>query len=175
MRDGQPSNPARSSMKQGRPRTIAFRAMRLEYHKLVRDGIPRIIEAGGGQPVSRVLDRAGYLAALRAKLPEEAEEKRSAPDRQLRSELADVLEVLRALAAAQGMSWEDAGELDMAVLPPPGDASRVSCFLADHPRWSAWWDKRYGLWRVAEDDPDSDLYAESSDADTVMGYITAHA
>ena len=29
------------------------------------------------------------------------------------------------------------------------------------------------LWRVAEDNPDSDLYAESSDADTVMGYITA--
>ena len=63
----------------------------------------------------------------------------------------------------------------MAVLPPPGDASRVSCFLADHPRWSFWWDKKHGLWRVAEDDPDSDLYAESSDADTVMGYITAHA
>ena len=63
----------------------------------------------------------------------------------------------------------------MAVLPPPGDASRVSCFLTDHPRWSAWWDKKHGLWRVAEDDPDSDLYAESSDADTVMGYITAHA
>ena len=32
-----------------------------------------------------------------------------------------------------------------------------------------------GVWRVAEDDPDSDLYAESSDADTVIGYITAHA
>jgi hypothetical protein len=63
----------------------------------------------------------------------------------------------------------------MAVLPPPGDASRVSFFLADHPRWSAWRDKKHGLWRVAEDDPDSDLCAESSDADTVMGYITAHA
>ena len=63
----------------------------------------------------------------------------------------------------------------MTVLPPPGDASRVSCFLADHSRWSAWWDKKHGLWRVAEDDPDSDLYAESSDADTVMDYITAHA
>ena len=63
----------------------------------------------------------------------------------------------------------------MAVLPAPGDASRISCFLADHPRWSAWWDKKHGLWRVAEDDPDSDLYAESSDADTVMGYIAAHA
>ena len=35
--------------------------------------------------------------------------------------------------------------------------------------------QRYGPWRVAEDDPDSDLYAESSDADTVMGYITAHS
>jgi predicted house-cleaning noncanonical NTP pyrophosphatase (MazG superfamily) len=81
--------------------------MRLDYHKLVRDGIPRIIETGGGQPVTRVLDQAGYLAALRAKLLEEAEEARAAPDGQLRSELADVLEVLQALAAAYGMSWED--------------------------------------------------------------------
>jgi hypothetical protein len=36
-------------------------------------------------------------------------------------------------------------------------------------------DKRFGVWRVAEDDPDSDLYPESSDADTVIGYIVAHA
>jgi hypothetical protein len=63
----------------------------------------------------------------------------------------------------------------MAVLPPPADAARVSCFLADHLGWSAYWDKKYGLWRVAEDDPDSDLYAESSDADTVISYIVAHA
>jgi predicted house-cleaning noncanonical NTP pyrophosphatase (MazG superfamily) len=81
--------------------------MRVDYRKLVRDGIPRIIEADGGQPVIRVLDQAGYLVALRAKLMEEAGEARVAPDRQLRSELADVLEVLRALAAAHGMSWED--------------------------------------------------------------------
>src|ERR1700722_11408316 len=91
---------------QGRPGD-SVQAMRLDYHKLVRDGIPRIIEADGGQPVTRVLDQAGYLAALRAKLVEEAEEARSAPDRQLGSELADVLEVLRALAAAHDMSWED--------------------------------------------------------------------
>ena len=62
----------------------------------------------------------------------------------------------------------------MTALPPPADAARVS-FLADHLWWSAYWDKKYGLWRVAEDDPDSDLYAESSDADTVIGYILAHA
>jgi predicted house-cleaning noncanonical NTP pyrophosphatase (MazG superfamily) len=81
--------------------------MRLDYHKLVRDGIPRIIEADGGRPVTHVLDQAGYLAALRAKLVEEAEEAQAAPDGQLRSDLADVLEVLRALAAAHDMSWED--------------------------------------------------------------------
>ena len=51
--------------------------------------------------------------------------------------------------------------------------SPASC--ADQPRWSVYWDKKYGLWRVAEDDPDSDLYAESSDADTVISYIMAHA
>ena len=63
----------------------------------------------------------------------------------------------------------------MTFLPPPADAARVSCFLADQPRWSAFWDKRFGVWRVAEDDPDSGLYAESRDADTVLAYITAHS
>jgi hypothetical protein len=59
--------------------------------------------------------------------------------------------------------------------PPPAAAARVCSVLQDHPRWSAFWDKRYHVWRVAEDDPDSDLYAESSDADTVIGYIQSHA
>jgi len=30
-----------------------------------------------------------------------------------------------------------AGEMRMTVLPPLEDAARVSCFLADQPRWSA--------------------------------------
>jgi hypothetical protein len=54
-----------------------------------------------------------------------------------------------------------------------GDAARIHCFLADYPQWSAFWDKRFGVWCVAEDDPDPDLYAESSEADTVMDYIAA--
>ncbi len=63
----------------------------------------------------------------------------------------------------------------MTFLPPLEDAARVSCFLADHLRRSAYWDKKYGLWRVAEDDPDSDLYVESGDADTVISYISTHS
>ena len=77
-------------------------------------------------------------------------------------------------AAAAG-TRRHTGTYPAELLPSPADAARVSCFLADHLRWSAYWDKKYGLWRVAEDDPDSDLYAESSDADTVISYITAHA
>ena len=81
--------------------------MRVAHHKLVRNRIPAIIAADGGQPVTRVLDHVGYEAALRAKLLEEAHEAQAAPDGQLASELADVLEVLQALAVAHDMGWED--------------------------------------------------------------------
>jgi predicted house-cleaning noncanonical NTP pyrophosphatase (MazG superfamily) len=81
--------------------------MRVTHHKLVRDQVPAIITAGGGQPVTRVLDDTGYEAALRAKLLEEAHEAQAAPDGELASELADVWEVLQALAAVHEMSWED--------------------------------------------------------------------
>ena len=33
---------------------------------------------------------------------------------------------------------------------------RLTTILQEHPRWSAW-DQRYRVWRVLEDDPDSDL------------------
>ncbi len=59
----------------------------------------------------------------------------------------------------------------MTVLPSRTDAARISCSLRDHPWWSAYWDKKHGVWRVAEDDPD--LYAESSDTDTVISYMTS--
>jgi hypothetical protein len=61
------------------------------------------------------------------------------------------------------------------VSPPPDAAVRISRVLADYPSWSVFWDKAYGVWRAAEDDPSSAWYAESSDADTVIGYIQSHA
>ncbi len=81
--------------------------MRVAYSKLVRDRIPDIIAADGGQPSTRVLDHASYQLALRSKLVEEAQEARASADEQLASELADVLEVLMALARAHDMRWED--------------------------------------------------------------------
>ena len=64
--------------------------------------------------------------------------------------------------------------MTIPALPEPGDAARLTRFLQDHQRWSVFWDKKHGLWRAAEDDPDSALYTESRDVDIVIGYITAH-
>jgi hypothetical protein len=63
----------------------------------------------------------------------------------------------------------------MIRLPDHDDALRIAAFLDNHPGWSAFWDKRSGVWRVAEDDPHSDLYAEIVYADIVIGYMRAHA
>ena len=85
------------------------RSLRNMRYELVRDQIPGIITAAGRQPVTRVLDQAGYQAALRTKLLEEAREAQAAPDGRLASELADVLEVLKALAAAGLRRWAREG------------------------------------------------------------------
>ena len=63
----------------------------------------------------------------------------------------------------------------MINLPTPCAAAQITAFLAEHPCWSAFWDKRDGVWRVSENDPDSELYAESCDANTVIRYMTANS
>jgi|SRR5512133_682005 predicted house-cleaning noncanonical NTP pyrophosphatase (MazG superfamily) len=79
--------------------------MPVRYDKLVRDRIPEIIQSHGHHPVTRVLDDATYQVALLAKLAEETREAQEAAPEDLPVELADTLEVIRALAAAVGMSW----------------------------------------------------------------------
>lgn len=74
------------------------------YEKLVRDRIPEIIESTGGVCRTRVLGDAEYLAALDAKLREELDEYLA--DGSI-EELADLLEVLRACAAARGCSLDE--------------------------------------------------------------------
>ncbi|MDP9438889.1 MAG: nucleoside triphosphate pyrophosphohydrolase [Actinomycetota bacterium] len=72
--------------------------------KLVRDRIPEIVAAAGGRCEVRELDPEEYAERLQAKLVEEAQEFAESGDP---SELADVLEVVRALAEHNGISWED--------------------------------------------------------------------
>ncbi len=41
-----------------------------------------------------------------------------------------------------------------ACLPRPGEVMRLTTVLQEHLRCSEFWDKRYRVWRVSEDDPD---------------------
>ncbi|MFC0039168.1 nucleoside triphosphate pyrophosphohydrolase [Actinomadura rayongensis] len=72
--------------------------------KLVRDRIPEIIRASGAEPVTYIADETEYRQRLRDKLREETAEACAADPSDLPGELADVLEVVHALAAAHGLT-----------------------------------------------------------------------
>ncbi|WP_032375241.1 phosphoribosyl-ATP pyrophosphohydrolase [Rhodococcoides fascians] len=75
--------------------------------KLVRDLIPSIIEVSGRVPKYRTLEAEDYGNALIDKLFEEAREFRDATPEGRPEELADVLKVVRALAAHMNLSDAD--------------------------------------------------------------------
>ena len=76
--------------------------------KLVRDRIPEIVAAAGQSAPKRVLTADQRLPALMDKLHEEATELSEAQTVEARTEeLADVFEVLRAIAAESGLDWSD--------------------------------------------------------------------
>lgn len=77
--------------------------MRKDYNKLVRDKIPEIIAESGAKCETRVLDIPEYTAALRAKLREEIAEYEESGEL---DELADIIEVVYALARASGHGRE---------------------------------------------------------------------
>ena len=74
------------------------------YNKLVRDRIPDMIRAQGETANIRILDRDEYLQHLEAKLDEEVGEYHRDKNAE---ELADILEVVYALAEAIGCTKEE--------------------------------------------------------------------
>ena len=79
----------------------------MKYDKLVRDKMPAIIQAEGRIAQIHIADDREYHARLRAKLEEEVAE--FLRDENV-EELADILEVLHALAKQVGM---DKGEMEI--------------------------------------------------------------
>jgi predicted house-cleaning noncanonical NTP pyrophosphatase (MazG superfamily) len=74
--------------------------------KLVRDRIPDIVRASGRSPLVRQLGDDELLPALLDKLQEEVDELREATTVADRTEeMADVLEVLGAIATDLGLDW----------------------------------------------------------------------
>ena len=76
----------------------------ISYNKLVRDHIPDIINASGKSCKTEILSDEDYLHMLDAKLDEELIEYHK--DQNI-EELADLIEVIRAIAVARGYTLED--------------------------------------------------------------------
>ncbi|GAA3162316.1 MULTISPECIES: nucleoside triphosphate pyrophosphohydrolase [Streptomyces] len=79
--------------------------------KLVRDRIPQIIREDGAEPIVRTAGPEEYRRRLRDKLGEEVAEFLAADETGALEELADVLEVVRALAVDLGVG---SGQLEKA-------------------------------------------------------------
>ncbi|WP_409292721.1 phosphoribosyl-ATP pyrophosphohydrolase [Peribacillus sp. SCS-37] len=78
------------------------------YKKLVRDLIPQVIKNTGAKFSTKVLDNEEYKKELKKKSFEELEEYIAAPtDEEALEELADLLEIIHALAAIHGGSIEE--------------------------------------------------------------------
>ncbi|MEU4496918.1 nucleoside triphosphate pyrophosphohydrolase [Streptomyces sp. NPDC023998] len=80
-----------------------------EFSKLVRDRIPQIIREDGAEPITYTAGPEEYRSRLRDKLGEEVAEFLAADEESAPEELADVLEVVRALATELGV---DADQLE---------------------------------------------------------------
>jgi predicted house-cleaning noncanonical NTP pyrophosphatase (MazG superfamily) len=79
--------------------------------KLVRDKIPELIRSNGELACIRIADEHEYLTLLCEKLQEEVGEYLASGEAE---ELADIMEVLYALAAALGLSEHDLEQLRLA-------------------------------------------------------------
>lgn len=78
-----------------------------QYHKLVRDLIPEYIAATGKSYKMHIADEGEYLEKLRQKLREEVAEYCAVPGA---DDLADILEVIYALAAVHQLSRDELEE-----------------------------------------------------------------
>jgi predicted house-cleaning noncanonical NTP pyrophosphatase (MazG superfamily) len=97
------------------------------YNKLVRDKIPEIIRADGKKLKSRILNDEEHLEALLKKLEEECAELIEVKNVE---ELADVHEVLIALAEALGIKPEELEKVRQAKAATRG-TFRQKIFLEE--------------------------------------------
>ena len=77
------------------------------YNKLVRDNIPDIIIGNEEKPITRILNDIEYKKELEKKLYEEYNEVIESSGKDRLEELADMLEVIKALAQLENKNLDD--------------------------------------------------------------------
>jgi predicted house-cleaning noncanonical NTP pyrophosphatase (MazG superfamily) len=106
-------------------------AAAMNHGKLVRDKIPQIIRSKGQEPVIYTADTEEYCIRLRDKLREEVEEYLASDND--REELADILEVLYALARQAGTDQQQLEKLRAAKAEKRGGfADRIIWLCNQH-------------------------------------------
>ncbi|QTC41493.1 nucleoside triphosphate pyrophosphohydrolase [Bacillus sp. V3] len=82
------------------------------YNKLVRDKIPEVIESNGKKFLTKILSYEEYIIELKNKSFEELEEYCNAETREgALEELADVMEIIHALAKSHGSTLKEVEEI----------------------------------------------------------------
>jgi len=76
------------------------------YRKLIRDKIPEVIAANGGEFKTKILKKGEFEKELRKKLLEEAKETVKAKPKGLLNELSDILELVKSLASYHGLDFK---------------------------------------------------------------------
>ena len=102
--------------------------------KLVRDKIPQLIRSTGAEPSIRVARPAEYSRLLRDKLTEEVREFLDSGDDL--SELADIVEVVLALACDLGYSPDHLEELRIRKAAERGSFTSKYIWCGNAPRQS---------------------------------------
>ena len=95
--------------------------MKKTYNKLIRDRIPQIIETSGNSCTTRVLDAQEYVRFLTEKLKEEVSEYLDDPSLE---ELADIMEVVLALAETHGADAQRLEEIRISKQEKRGGFSK---------------------------------------------------
>ncbi len=96
---------------------------RREYNKLVRDKVPTAIVDGGDEAVTMVLeDKEEILMALDEKLDEEVCDYQVSKEM---AELADVLEVIHAIAEVNGITFEELDKMRLEKREKRGGFSKM--------------------------------------------------
>jgi len=108
------------------------------FRKLVRDAIPAKIEEHGERANLARIAKQEARTALAIKLFEEAQELLNANDpKEVTTELADLLEVVRALAAATGSDWDEVQRVAEEKRGARGSFARnVVLMETSWPRWA---------------------------------------
>ena len=81
------------------------------YNKLVRDNIPDKIKSNGENPIFSILDDEKYKEELEKKLYEEYQEVLESSGNDRIEELADMLEVIKALVKLENKTLDDVIEV----------------------------------------------------------------